>query len=502
MKLLWGVLLLTSVIKASGLPSVVGLIGMDERLSLNGFSISDSLKLASRVLDSNQVLSFQIYYQALPQIEPFEQKSQTTELLWWQSLNWTEYKISLGWVNSQLSYSDSLMGFYHNENEVALNSALNFNHLIKGDLGFELDIEKYYQRIQIHSKWNWETRKVDVTFRPVLEYSQFNIIEELVLEDYNLDLQSMGATWMWGSDLGLALGRFRLGFGFENEQSLKPKTEVLADLLSQSSWGCRQANCVDLKKESQKFNGLIGLKLYRDFILNWEYKRASTGLVIQNSEKSNPFSETDISYESQKVELLSRSLKNDVVLEFGLEVQSISFKQLPVDKEYILESEFFPVEGGEVLFSLFQKERWKSLSSIEYIGFVIPFRLRCLPKSWEEKGYYVSTELNPFLDLFQYKSYLENQKVLSLLFASTEVKKDEISPLWAVYGFHPKIELGYQNDFGSLSVYFSQYIPVYHDVWKVKQDFTSIKANLSEKSGENSEASGGTKFGLRYTIGL
>lgn len=502
MKLLWGVLLLTSLIKASGLPSVVGLIGMDERLSLNGFYISDSLELAPRVLDSNQVLSFQTYYQALPQIEPFEQQSYTTELLWWQSLNWVEYKISLGWVNSQLSYSDSLVGFYHNENEIALNSALNFNDLVKGDLGFELDIEKSYQRIQIHSKWNWKTRKVDVSFKPVLEYSQFNITEELVLEDYNLDLQSMGATWMLGAGLGLTLGRFKLDFGFEDERSLNPKTEVLADLLSQNSWGCRQANCIDLKKESQKFNGLIGLKLYRDFILNWEYKRANTGLVVQNSEKSKPFSETDINYVNQKVELLSRSFKNDVVLEFGLRFQSISLKQFPIGKEYILESEFFPVEGGEVLFSLFQKERWRSLSSMEYVGLVLPFRLRCLPKSWEEYGYYVTTELNPFLDLFQYKSYLENQKVLSLLFTSTEVQKDESSPLWAVYGFHPKFEVGYQNDYGSLSIYFSQYIPVYHDVWKAKQDFTSTKANLSEKSGESSEASGGTKFGLRYTIGL
>lgn len=110
--------------------------------------------------------------------------------------------------------------------------------------------------------------------------------------------------------------------------------------------------------------------------------------------------------------------------------------------------------------------------------------------------------MNPFLDLFQYKTYLENQKVLSLLFTSTEVQRDESSPLWAIYGFHPKLEFGYQSKYGALSVYLSQYLPVYYDVWKGKQYFSSERPSQNEDEFESSSGSGGTKFGFRYTVGI
>jgi hypothetical protein len=502
MRLIGFVLLLAASVLASGLPSLARLTGLDEDLNIAGFLLSDSFEMQSDTLESEKWMSLQSYYKALPQRNPFRQYSQVTEVLWVQKMDWLNYSASLAWTKSKVSYQDSLIDFIQNQNEISLMSSVDFNPLKNSEIRFDIELEKYFQKVKLDSRYTWKSQLLEVYLNPFMSYSQFNVMENIQFNKYMLDLQNMGALGILGSDFGIKMGSFNMDFGVEKEGGVRPESEVLSDLLSQNTWECRKANCIEFKTEKQKINSEIGFKLQRKYLLAWEYNTASTLLKVQNVDKAKPFIQNESNQIEQKLQLLSSSLSGGFLNEIGLKIHSLKLNQLPSRGEFSLESESFPVEGGEVLFSLFQKERWRSLSSIEYIEVGIPIRLSCLPSSLEAKGFSVNTELNPFLGLIQYKVFVENQKILSLLFISTEIQKSQNSSLWALYGFHPKVEFGYKSEYGMFSAYISQYIPVYIDVWKKQQDFLSTNLEFESEKEEPFEGSGGVQFGLRYTFGM
>ena len=225
---------------------------LDEDLNIAGFLLSDSFEMQSDTLESEKWMSLQSYYKALPQRNPFRQYSQVTEVLWVQKMDWLNYSASLAWTKSKVSYQDSLIDFIQNQNEISLMSSVDFNPLKNSEIRFDIELEKYFQKVKLDSRYTWKSQLLEVYLNPFMSYSQFNVMENIQFNKYMLDLQNMGALGILGSDFGIKMGSFNMDFGVEKEGGVRPESEVLSDLLSQNTWECRKANCIEFKTEKQK----------------------------------------------------------------------------------------------------------------------------------------------------------------------------------------------------------------------------------------------------------